>query len=75
MIGHNVLASFKYENNELLYDQNRYYVGIIDGGWASTQNDLFRMIKSMYTLGVDEIFFADEIDTKFKEYLIKIGQN
>ena len=75
MIGHNVLASFKYKNNELIYDQNRYYVGIIDGGWASTRSDLFRMIKSMYTLGVNEVFFADEIDTRFKEYLIDIGQN
>ncbi len=74
MIGHNVLASFELENNELVYKKNRYYVGIIDSDWASTKKDLFRMIRTMYTLGVDEIFFADEIDTKFKEFLVRVSQ-
>jgi hypothetical protein len=74
MIGHNVLASFQFEKNKLVHKSDRYYVGIIDGSWSSTRSDLFRMIKGMYTLGVDEIFFADEINTEFKNYLIKVGK-
>tara|TARA_Y100000590_G_scaffold416062_1_gene514512 strand:- start:3522 stop:5342 length:1821 start_codon:yes stop_codon:yes gene_type:complete len=74
MIGHNVLTSFQYEKQNLIPPKkNRYYVGIIDGSWSSTKKDLFRMLKAMYTLGVDEIFFADEIDIEFKKYLKKIG--
>ena len=67
-------CSFQFQKNKLVHKDNRHYVGIIDGSWSSTRSDIFRMIKGMYTLGVDEIFFADEINTEFKNYLIKIGK-
>ena len=74
MVAHNLISSFKYENNELVHDDNRYYVAVIDGDWASGKNDLFRLIRAMYTLGVDEIFFADEISTRLKDFLAILGK-
>jgi hypothetical protein len=44
-------------------------VGKID----RTKKDIYRTIKLMYLLGVDEIFFADEFETRIKKYLTRIG--
>jgi hypothetical protein len=73
MIGHNIFSSYEYKNSKLASKSNRYYVGILDGVWNSNKNDLFRMIKAMKCFGIDEIFFSDELDKSFRNYLQKIG--
>ena len=73
MIAHNFFSLFKMKNEKLIYDPNRIYIAIIDGNWCAKKKDIYRTIKLMYLLGVDEIFFADEFETRFKEYLIRKG--
>jgi len=73
MIAHNILESFKFVDKKLIHDDNRYYVAVIDGDWASEMSDKYRLLKAMFILGVDEVFFADEIETRLKDFLIRVG--
>ena len=75
MIAHNLLSSFKLNDNKLSYNKERIYIAIIDGNWCSGKNDIYKLIRLMYFLGVDDIFFADEIDNLFENYLIKLSEN
>ncbi|MFH1311511.1 MAG: hypothetical protein ABIH65_03845 [Nanoarchaeota archaeon] len=68
MIAHNFMSSFELQNGKLKFDHDRIYVGILDGNWNANKNNIYRTIKLMYLLGADEIFFADEFETRIKEY-------
>jgi hypothetical protein len=74
MIAHNFFSLFNFKNQELKFNESRIYIAIIDGNWCATKKDIYRTLKLMYLLGVDEIFFADEFDTRLKEFLIKKGK-
>lgn len=69
MISHNMLTGFSYKNKEITYSNNRIFIGILDGNWQSNLKDRFKLIRMMYLMGIDDIFFADEIDDRFEEFI------
>ena len=69
MISHNMLTGFSYKNKEITYSSNRIFIGILDGNWQSNLKDRFKLIRMMYLMGIDDIFFADEIDDRFEEFI------
>ena len=73
MIAHNMLTSFEFVNNKLQFKNQRNYIGVIDGNWTSNKSDKYKLIRMMFLMGVDDIFFSDEIDDKFEDYIIKLS--
>ena len=69
MISHNMLTGFSYKNKELTYSNNRIFIAILDGNWQSNSKDRFKLIRMMYLMGIDDIFFADEIDGRFEDFI------
>jgi hypothetical protein len=74
MIAHNFISAFKIKEGTLKFNEDRIYIGILDGNWCANKKDIYRTIKLMYLLGVDEVFFADEFETRIKDYLISKGK-
>jgi len=81
MIGHNFLASF--DLNDKVKRKERVFIVVIDGHWGAGKGDELKNLSIMYLLGVDEIFFADELfneeklpsNRRFTEYLLKLASN
>jgi len=82
MIGHNFLASFDLEGNKV-NKKERVFVVILDGHWGAGKENKLKNLSIMYLLGVDKIFFADELfneenlptDIRFTDYLIKLSSS
>lgn len=75
IIGHFTLEGYKVVEEKgikrLKEDKNKIFVAIIDGNWSARQP--FHLIKLMYLMGVDEIFYADELlDGTFENFLINL---
>lgn len=60
MIGHNFLASFDIQDNKLV-KKDRVFIVVLDGHWGAGGDNKLKNLSLMYLLGVDEIFFADEL--------------
>jgi hypothetical protein len=73
MIAHNLLSSFEINNEKIKHSDDRNYIGIIDGNWTSNKDDRYKLIRMMFYMGVDDLFFADELDFRFENYIKKLS--
>ena len=69
MISHNMLTGFNFNEKKISYSEERVFIAILDGNWQSNEKDRFKLIRMMYLMGIDDIFFADEIDDRFDEFV------
>jgi len=81
MIGHNFLASFDIKGNNVI-KKERVFVVVLDGHWGAGKGNKLKNLSIMYLLGVDEIFFADELfneeslppERRLTDYLLKLSK-
>ena len=69
MISHNMFTGFNFNEKKISYTEERVFIAILDGNWQSNEKDRFKLIRMMYLMGIDDIFFADEIDDRFDEFV------
>ena len=69
MISHNMFTGFNFNEKKISYSEERVFIAILDGNWQSNEKDRFKLIRMMYLMGIDDIFFADEIDDRFDEFV------
>ena len=64
-----MLTGFNFNEKKISYSDERVFIAILDGNWQSNEKDRFKLIRMMYLMGIDDIFFADEIDDRFDEFV------